>query len=224
MRALGVISLVCFVFTWASLMLTNCSQAAESSPCPDTEPNWVRVTVDAPESPQLANKLLEYLQAELAPHRIGVCTNSRNAASSPLASIHIVHSTAQQVGIEVQVEDSITNKRVARQLNLRGVPTDAHAMIIALGAAELLRASWAEIKLRRSHASQQLVPNSVQNAVDDELTQSPTKATLGVHLAGEEFSRGLRQGGVDATAILQLIEDLQLTLRLGAPFLTGRFR
>jgi hypothetical protein len=140
----------------------------------------------------------------------------QNSPKAPLANIHIVNSSAQQVGIEVRVEDAVTNKRVARQLDLRGLPPDVHAMTIALGAAELLRASWAEVKLRRSSASQRPVPSSVEQAVDEDVAQPPIRAAMGVHLAGEDFSRGLRQGGVDGTASLRLINAWHFTLRLGA--------
>ena len=208
-------ALSCLGFTWTNLTLVHYANAATATRCPGNNVTWVQVTVDAPESPTLANKLLEYLRAELAPHQIGVCTSAAETPPAPLAVIHIVHSTANQVGIEVEVEDSITNKHVARQLDLRGVPQDAHAMTIALGAAELLRASWAEVKLRGARSSS-VVPNSVTSTVDEAMTPSPTRATLGVHVAGEEFSDGLHQAGVDATAILQLIDAWQGTLRLGA--------
>ncbi len=216
MRALVLSALLSCSFPGASLLLASHAEAAASNSCPDNNVNWVQVTVDAPESPQLASRLIEYLQAELAPHQIAVCTSSPTAQVAPLANIHIVSASANQVGIEVRVEDAVTNKRVARQLDLRGLPADAHAMTIALGAAELLRASWAEVKLRRSSASQRPIPTSVSQVVEEEAREPPAQATMGVLLAGEDFSRGLRQGGVDGTASLHLINAWHVAFRLGA--------
>jgi hypothetical protein len=215
-RALTLTALLSCSLPGVGLLLASQAEAAESNLCPDNNPNWVQITVDAPASPQLASNLLEYLQAELAPHQIAACTASPRAQGPPLANIHIVSSSSNQVGIEVRVEDSVTNKRVTRQLDLRGIPPDAHAMTIALGAAELLRASWAEVKLRGSRVAQGPVPSSVRQTVEEETAPPPARAMMGVHLAGEDFSRGLKQGGVDGTASLRLIDAWQFALRLGA--------
>ena len=213
MRTVAVLGLLSWNLACPCLLLSRCANAAPASVCPDTNASWVRVTVDAPEDPRLAYKLLEHLQAELAPHHIGVCTGAGTTA--PLAEIHIVHPSSNLVAIEVEVEDSVTQKRVVRDLNLRGLPEDAHALTIALSAAELLRASWAEIKLRQANAPSQPVPEGVANAVDEKLAESPARAALGLRAAGEEFSRGLRQAGVDATAAFPIIEAWQLCFRLG---------
>ncbi len=198
------------------LLRVHQAYGAEPLNCPDVGPDWVRVTIAPPDFPTPANRLLEYLRAELAPHRIAVCENYRPSSKPPMANIRIVHSIANRVGIEVQVEDAITDKTVTRQLDLTAVPTDAHAMTIALGVAELLRASWAEVNLRRSTAARRAVPTSVRHSLDDDTKRTPTKASLGVHLAGEEFSRRLRQGGVDGRFAIDLNDTWQLTLRFGA--------
>ncbi len=214
MRTVAALGLLSWTVACASMLLAKHSAGAPG--CPDSNPNWVRVTVDASQNEQLVYKLMERLQAELAPYRIRVCPNRDSGPPSPLAEIHIVHSSSKLVAIEVEVEDSVTQKRVARDLDLRGIPEDAQALTIALGAAELLRASWAEIKLRRADIQRANVPSGVTRAVDEDLTEPAARAVLGLRGTGEEFARGLRQAGVDAIGAFPIYGPWQIMFRMGA--------
>ena len=170
---------------------------AQSTTCLNAGRDWVLVSIDVPNDTQWAGRLLNRLRVELAPSHIEICAVESGATRPPLARVHVVRAVAHQVAIEVQVDDVVTDKRVARQLDLSGMPPDTHALTIALGATELLRASWAEVMLRHAALEQRKVPASVRQSVDSYVLHPPATATLGVHVAGEEFLHGPRQIGAD---------------------------
>jgi len=198
------------------VFLAHCTALAEGVRlCDGTEKNWVQVSVEAPESPALPMQLMAHLRAELAPHTIAACAANSAGQGPPLADIRIVRTSGQRVGIEVVIDDAVTKKRTMRTLDLKGLPQDAHPVTIALGAAELLRASWAEIKYQHQSEAEGEVPSSVREAVDAKLEKPPPRATLGIHLAAEEFSRGVRQGGADISGAFVVAAPWSLTFRLG---------
>lgn len=216
MRTLTAVARYLWRVSCGIIVLTEYSMAAEPRACGEPGSNWVRLTVDAAENHQIARKLLERLQAELTPHAISVCTGEGNVRSAPLADVNIVHSTSNWVGIEVQVDDAVTQKRVARKLDLSGLPPDTHALTIAIGAAELLRASWAEINLRRTNEPHRDVPLSVRSTVDEAMPDSTSRVSFGFRVATEEFARGLRQAGADANGRFLVHGPWSVVFRLGA--------
>jgi len=207
-----VFTLSCLV--WGLCLLFNNTAKAKGGPaCRVDSGNWLRVTVQAPGSPDFIDPMLDHLRAEFSPHGITICGG--NSTGQPLADIHIV-GTDQRVGIDVQVEDAVTAKRSSRTIDLRSLPPDARALTIALGAAELLRASWAEIQLRRPHAFPREVPSSVRETVDSHVAHSKRRASVALHAVGEEFSRGLRQAGVDMAGTFTVLDPWSITFRVGA--------
>jgi len=60
------------------------------------------------------------------------------------------------------------------------------------------------------------VPSGVARAVDESLAEPAARAVLGLRAAGEEFARGLRQAGVDATGAFPIYGPWQLRFRMGA--------
>ena len=94
--------------TILDLLVDHSARADEAHPCPPKGTTWIRVAVDAPESPSLPQQLLEHLRAELAPHGIAVCPFDSASAGAPLADIRIVRASGQRVAIEVQVNDAVT--------------------------------------------------------------------------------------------------------------------
>ena len=158
---------------------------------------------------------MAHLRAELALHTIAACPANSAGQGPPLADIRIVRTSGQRVGIEVVIDDAVTKKRTMLTLDLKGLPQDAHPVTIALGAAELLRASWAEINFQHQNEAEAEVPSGVRETVDAKLEKPPPRATLGLHLAAEEFSRGLRQGGADIAGTFVVAAPWSLTFRLG---------
>lgn len=162
--------------------------------CSNPDVDWISLSIETLREAAWSAKLQQHLGADLAAHQLAVCALGQPHRRAPLANVRIVQAGEHDIGMQVQVNDAVTLKTVSRQVDLRGMPQDAHAMTIALGAAELLRASWAELRLAQSHRSGE-VPRSVRHAVLQDEPRS--SVSLGVRLAGESFGGGLTQGGVD---------------------------
>lgn len=89
-------------------------------------------------------------------------------AEGSLATLRLVVAcdTAEALEIvRVEIEDHATRKHVARDFDLLGVPDASRARTLALGTAELLRASWAELAMPDVPAPMVEVPDSVRDAV-----------------------------------------------------------
>jgi hypothetical protein len=186
-----------------------------AQPCPAEGQDWVLLVTEPDENPALANRLLEHLRAELRPRGIAVCPAAGATAAAPLGTIRVTHPSSNTVVIRVTVEDAVTEKNVSRNLELGSLPPDAHPLTIALGAAELLRASWAEITLKDAPPPSRPVPPVVSKTVTDALRSTPDHGHLGLSLAGEEFEGGLRLGGLDGRLVLALVDRWSLTARIG---------
>ncbi len=195
---------------WASVVFAD-----EPVECAGPTGDWVLVTIQSSQVRSMQTKLLQHLRAELAAHRILVCGANAHGARPPMAAVKIERAGSQQVGIEVRVDDAVTHKAVMRELDLTGLPADAHAMTVALGVSELLRASWAEVNLRSHRETSNPVPASVRQVLAEETPPERAPAAIGVRLAGEVYSGRLRQAGVDAALNLEPLGRWQLGVRLG---------
>jgi len=189
------------------------SALADVSDCTDQRTDWIRLSITATENKDWEKRLREHLNAELARHHIAACDDIPGSSKVPLAIVRVDQSETHRVGIEVRVEDQVTNKIVTRQLDLSRMPRDSHAMTVALGVSELLLASWAELNLFPLRERVSSVPTSVQHALNEE--KKRPVAALGLALAGEEFSGGLRQAGLNVQFEFAMMEGLHLGLRLG---------
>jgi hypothetical protein len=133
----------------AAVALVATGAGAVDSPgtCAPGGRPWLRVSLagdgfDA----ALEEKTLAQLGADLGGQRLALCGASNAPASPPpLAEVTLTLSSATVLSIEVA--DSVTDKRMARQIRLATVPRDALALSIALAAQELLHASWIEAAL-----------------------------------------------------------------------------
>ncbi|MBI5517566.1 MAG: hypothetical protein HY909_27595 [Deltaproteobacteria bacterium] len=67
--------------------------------------------------------------------------------------------------VQLTVDDLLTHKSVRRTLSLEDLPTSARPRAVALAAAELLRASWAELGLPDSPVAPSAVPPAVRRAM-----------------------------------------------------------
>jgi len=190
----------------------------EALTCPAGNQSWVLLVTEANENPALARKLLEHLRTELRPRGIAVCSSAGTTATAPLGTIRITRPSSNTVAIRVSVEDAVTDKEVSRRIDLGTLPPDAHPLTIALGAAELLRASWAEITLKDAPSPARPVPPAVRQTVSDAVRPTPDQGRLGVSLAGEEFEGRLRLGGLDGRLVLHVVERWSLTARVGVRY------
>lgn len=111
------------------------------------------------------------------------------------------------VAVTLSVRDEVTDKRVARDLDLRRIPEDGRALVIAQAADELLRASWAELLIADAPKPRAEVPPEVVRAVPPPADALPPSAPappaavfeIGVAAAIERFGSGHTQLGPDLT-------------------------
>lgn len=94
----------------------------------------------------LASEVRKDLAAELGQRSIGVCA-ARGSEGEVAADIALSQRDASEISIAV--DDYTTGKRVARDVPLARIPASGKALAIAIAIDELLRASWAELMLRR---------------------------------------------------------------------------
>lgn len=206
-------------FAAASLCHTPTALAA----CPDEAKDFVAVRFDPEralsrvdsERQRLERKIVEHLRAEFRPQNIEVCVVGSEVPTDALAVLQIERDASNEAFVRAQANDAVTQKELSRKLSLDGLPKDAHALAIALGASELLRASWVELRLETSPKPERPIPKSVEQVVETSERTSPSSGALGLELAAESFSGGLRQAGVDAKVNLVLWQGVQAVARLG---------
>ncbi len=134
--------------------------SARAADCPPVDRAWVTLSLDG-QSPsedesdagKLYRRVSMLLQAELDRRNLLVCPDATSAATTaPSARIHLLFVTTSApnpTSLDISVDDAVTGKQVSRRVELARVPADSRALVIAVGADELLSASWAELALKR---------------------------------------------------------------------------
>jgi hypothetical protein len=125
---------------------------AQEAPASSSECTSERFIVLAGEGvdPALFSEVRTDLAAELAHRGIDVCAPGATARD-PAA---LAKLTANDATVIIELDDRVTHKRVGRDLPLARVPPNGRALAIAIAIDELLRASWAELTLRRGEAQE----------------------------------------------------------------------
>ena len=191
-------------------------QAQPSSECSGEKP-WVAVTGEVPGS--FAHSVRSELRAGLAPGDIEVCEAGPAGAPEPLARVVIVQVEPARARYSVDVIDSVTQKRVGRDLQLQKLPADGRALALAVAAEELLRASWAELALRGVHSAQTAAPPAVRAVVEKSSPEPapPQRFTaFGARLAFEHFLGGQTHYGADLFGAVPLGRIAGGVLAVGA--------
>lgn len=194
---------------------------ADAAPCPEGDRPWVQVELEGISPTVAPGRTLDHLRAELATSGITVCAAPRADAPPALATVRLRATGEGAVSISVEIEDAVTRKGLSRELDLSATPNDARALAVALGATELLRASWAELKLSTAPTGRLAAPPEVHRALARDRDNAagglpePGRLTLGLTVSGEEFSGGLRELGVDLRAVIDLHRALRAGLRVG---------
>lgn len=124
--------------------------------------------------------------------------------------------------VTVIVDDMLTHKRVQRVLDLSESTPNARARALALGVAELLRASWAELS-RGSPQPGEGIPAAVRRAITVSLAGVPEAASL-ARTGSEETPTALGEPAVgtpplDADGVEEPVRDPSWELAA-----TGSFR
>jgi hypothetical protein len=158
--------------------------------------------------------LLE-LRAGLSPGSIEVCDATSSSVTEPLAQVAIQVVVASRYRLEVT--DSVTQKRVSRELDLSRLPADGRALALAVAAEELLRATWAELALRGAHSAQTAPPPEVQAVVQADAQPRPASRfkALGARLAFEHYLGGQTHYGADLFAAVPMGPVAALLLGVG---------
>jgi hypothetical protein len=169
------------------------------------EKPWVAVSGHLPAA--FAETVRSDLRAGLAPSNIEVCEAPRAAGGQPLATVALEEIGTAGARYSLDVTDSVTQKRVGRDLSLEKLPADGRAFALAVAAEELLRATWAELALRGSDHPETAAPPEVRAIVGQPGQRSATPRRpvgLGGRLAFEHFLGGQTHYGVDLFGVLPL--------------------
>ena len=184
---------------WASRV-----RAEPERECSGDKP-WVVVAGNV--RPAFAAAVRSDLRAGLAPSRIEVCAEDSQPEAEPLARVTIKQVDEAGARYSLDVTDSVTKKRVGRDLSLEKLPADGRPLALAVAAEELLRASWAELALRGVHSPQTAAPPEVRAVV--EKSEQPPAAprrfpALGARLAFEHFLGGQTHYGADLFGVVPI--------------------
>lgn len=148
----------------AALLLFTASGAraappAATAPC-RSDQSRVDVAVEGGPEPFREAVRAEVL-IELSRQRL--CT--ADGGPAPIARIRI--ALTGEITAQIRVDDAVTKKSVERAVDVGALPGDSRALSIAIAADELLRASWAEIALRRAaQPADAPVPQVVRASVE----------------------------------------------------------
>jgi hypothetical protein len=196
-----------------SLGSARAAHAQAHGQCGLSKP-WVALSSRTPEA--FAAALLSELRAGLSPSNIEVCDAASSDVPEPLAQVAIQIVLAARYRLEVT--DSVTRKRVSRELDLSQLPADGRALALAVAAEELLRATWAELALRGAHSAQTAPPPEVQAVVQADAQPRPARRfkALGARLAFEHYLGGQTHYGADLFAAVPIGPVAALLLGVGA--------
>jgi hypothetical protein len=164
---------------------------------------------------RLQQRVVEHLRAEFRPQHIDVCVSNAPRSKAPLATLRINRDAANSAVVTASVDDAVTHKELARRLSLDGLPEDAHAMAIALGASELLEASWVELQLASRAAPKAEIPSGVQRRMATLDPEATRFSDLAIGGALEAFNGGIKQYGLDIQMAVALTTDLHAIASIG---------
>ncbi len=176
-------------------------------------------------SHRFAVQLVGDLRAGLAPSRIDVCLDASSAPKAPLARVIISRSRAGSQQFSIDVSDSVTQKRIGRDVDLAHIPADGRPFALAVAAEELLRASWAELALAREKPEPKptpapapvVSPPRAEAFVDSEATPAaPRFDALALRMSFEHYTGGQTHLGGDLAFRQTLLPRLSFSLAVGA--------
>ncbi|HLK39799.1 MAG TPA: hypothetical protein VKU41_23745 [Polyangiaceae bacterium] len=199
----------------ATLSVVTTAVAARAGPLACGVPGrpWVEIVGSAPDLPAVTG----LLRVELTGRGIDLCPPSEGRDEPPIAAVS-VDVSEQAARIVVEVRDRLTAKRVDREVDLGAVPRDGRPLTLAVAAAELLRASWAELALVGAPRTADEVPPAVEEAISRDLAtprRSSPSAGIGVSGALEHFGSGATLYGADVRGAAGFGPRFAAVFRLG---------
>jgi hypothetical protein len=202
---------------------TATSSVATAAPCGGAGHPGVALRASGLDG-ALATKITAQLRAALAGRGFELCAADRPEGA--VAELDVSNGGAAGVSLSLTVRDQVTDKRVSRELDLRGIPDDGRALVIAEAADELLRASWAELLVADAPKPKRAVPSEVTRTLPalpaDREPPSPSDTIAGapivevaVDAAIEHYGSGHTQLGPEIAAGFFPHPRLGLVARLG---------
>lgn len=192
--------------------------AQEERPCGDGRRPWLRLHVEgwAPETRLLLTK---HVRSSLAARELDVCVSDVPAATTPLATLEVNAAFPGSGATSLVIDDSVTHKRVLRDVDVSHVEPDARPLTVALALDELLRASWAELILPDVDATRtpKVVTAALPKVEEVHATVQAARPSwvVGGVAAFEHFGGGQNQLGADLVANFWPLGRLGLDARLG---------
>ena len=172
--------------------------------------------------PAFGAQIISDLRAGLAPSRIDACVAEALERKAPLATVKIAGVVGRDLAYSIDVSDSVTEKRIGRDVDLSHVPSDGRAFALAVAADELLRASWAELALAKQRAPEpppepKPPPRSLPEAAPAPAPTVPERqfTALGLGLGFESYTGGQLHFGVEAFWLQPLARWLRLGVSAG---------
>jgi hypothetical protein len=210
-KQLALVACLLLVF-----VMSPCTARAQASSVCSGDKPWVAVTGRVPVA--FAAAVRSDLQAGLAPQSIDVCETAQASAAEPLARVVLRQVDTAGARYSLDVIDSVTKKRLGRDLSLERLPADGRALALAVAADELLRASWAELALRGVHSAQTAAPPEVRAVIEKSAPPPPLRryTALGARLGFEHFLGGQTHYGADLFGVAPLGRVASALLAVGA--------
>jgi hypothetical protein len=201
-------AIACLVWAAPSRAEQSCGQPGKP---------WVSVAFADGQWPEaLRVSVLGDLRVGLARHGIDACLDGTGPSEPRLAAVRLAWLGEPRVVVTVEIKDSVTQKRVSRDIDLSSVPSDGRGFAIAIATDELVWASWVELAMvPRASTPKRSAPREVVEGVEAELPHGP-ESRIGVGAALEHFAGGQLHFGADALLFVPLGERFGIDARLGA--------
>jgi hypothetical protein len=205
----------------------------DTGECGDSSRSWILVDFGVePLRGLAASDVTAQLRAGLSKRGIDVCTGTAPASraedtvaapgrAAPMATLVFSPIDKDGVALSVEVRDAITAKRVGREIDLHTTPPDGRALVLAVEADELLRATWAELAMKDAPPTRTDVPPSVRRAVASSMTGAAgshsdlSRGAIGPRGTVERFTGGLTFFGGDVRTEYWFASRWGATLSIG---------
>jgi hypothetical protein len=180
-----------------------------------TQP-WVELLFEGYWPVGLPEDVRADLEAGLRLRGIELCApDLAGPRSHPVARVLLQLTNPERMSVSIEVQDAVTDKRVLRDVDLHRLARDTWGLSLAQGADELLRASWVEITLHDAPPPALPPPAAIERAVVPPPAAPERLQALGVRVAGEVYTGGIKLLGADAIVSLWLTRVLGLSISLG---------
>ena len=150
------------IFYLGSMTEAQAAEKGMPSPCPiNTKTSFISIEWPEAEEPFLEEVIAE-LTTEFSDKGIAICLSNSPPKREPVATIRYRWLTqTEQLSLQVDIWDSYSEKQLQRSLIVDSFSSESHAILAAVAASELLKASWAEYllsPLQRRHAPELTQP------------------------------------------------------------------